>query len=103
MFLHNHVLRTCEIQLLNSAGDAHNSKTNSFHWLCCCLTIGKAVVSSASVLVCAWEHTAACAALILTGAAGCCFHHQIDAFTGEKYYQSVTWKDGKMVPGDWKR
>jgi hypothetical protein len=23
--------------------------------------------------------------------------------TGEKYYQSVTWDDGKMIPGEWKR
>jgi hypothetical protein len=28
---------------------------------------------------------------------------QIDALTGEKYYQSVTWVDGKMLPGEWKR
>jgi hypothetical protein len=28
---------------------------------------------------------------------------QIDALTGEKYYQSVTWDDGKMIPGEWKR
>jgi hypothetical protein len=28
---------------------------------------------------------------------------QIDAFTGEKYFQSVSWQDGKMVPAGWKR
>lgn len=28
---------------------------------------------------------------------------QIDVATGEKYYQAVAFKDGKMVPGDWKR
>ncbi len=28
---------------------------------------------------------------------------QIDVVTGEKYYQAVAFKDGKMVPGEWKR
>jgi hypothetical protein len=28
---------------------------------------------------------------------------QIDVATGEKYYQAVAFRDGKMVPGDWKR
>lgn len=28
---------------------------------------------------------------------------QIDVVTGEKYYQAVAFRDGKMVPGDWKR
>lgn len=28
---------------------------------------------------------------------------QIDAFTGDKYYQAVSWQDGKMVPAGWKR
>ncbi|WIA34589.1 hypothetical protein OEZ86_012909 [Tetradesmus obliquus] len=33
----------------------------------------------------------------------CPWHnYKIDAFTGEKYYQSVTWQDGKMLPGEWK-
>lgn len=28
---------------------------------------------------------------------------QIDLLTGDKYFQSVTWADGKMTPGPWKR
>jgi hypothetical protein len=33
----------------------------------------------------------------------CMYCAQIDAFTGDKYYQAVTWQDGKMVPAGWKR
>eukprot|EP00882_Tetradesmus_deserticola_P033514 GHRQ01038288.1.p1 GENE.GHRQ01038288.1~~GHRQ01038288.1.p1 ORF type:complete len:209 (+),score=29.46 GHRQ01038288.1:240-866(+) len=33
----------------------------------------------------------------------CPWHnYKIDAFSGEKYYQAMSWVDGKMVPGNWK-
>lgn len=33
----------------------------------------------------------------------CPWHdYKIDAFTGEKYFQAVSWQDGKMVPAGWK-
>ena len=29
-------------------------------------------------------------------------HYKIDIQSGDKYYQGIEWKDGKMIPGDWK-
>ena len=29
-------------------------------------------------------------------------HYKIDVASGDKYYQGIEWKEGKMIPGDWK-